>query len=200
MVTYNILADIYATQQIFPYCPKWALSWRYRRVQILKELEQYDADIICLQEVQQDHFQQFLLPSLSRHGYDGVYKPKTREALGPVGKIDGCATLYRREKFTLIETHDIEFNKAAHQMAQQGAFASSSQSRGGDSASSSSGNNANAFRSNLANSGGGGGSSGGDAPNDSGSQRCLKRLCKRCAQPSSTAVKSLLSGQRRHAH
>jgi CCR4-NOT transcription complex subunit 6 len=173
VVTYNILADIYATQQIFPYCPKWALSWRYRRVQILRELEQYDADIICLQEVQQDHFQQFLLPALTRLGYDGVYKPKTREALGPVGKIDGCATLYRRDKFTLVETQDIEFNKAAHQMAQQGAFASSSQAR--DPA----GGGANPFRSNLSGGGGMGGSGGGDgAPNDTGSQRCLKRLCK----------------------
>jgi len=128
-VTYNILADIYATQQIFPYCPRWALSWRYRRVQLLRELEQYDADVLCLQEVQQDHFQQFLMPALARLGYEGVFKSKTREALGPVGKIDGCAILYRRDKFTLIETHEIEFNKVAYQMAQQVCFVSFFSSR-----------------------------------------------------------------------
>jgi len=162
VVTYNILADIYATQQVFPYCPKWALSWRYRRVQLLRELEVYDADIICLQEVQQDHFQQFLLPALSRQGYDGVYKAKTREAMGTQGKIDGCATLFRRNKFTLIDTHDIEFNKAAYQMAAQGAFAQLSQAREAAA-------NANPRNQNIG---------AADAPNDAGSQRCLKRLCK----------------------
>lgn len=160
VVTYNILADIYATQQMFPYCPKWALSWKYRRVQLLRELEGYDADIICLQEVQQDHFQQYLLPAFMALGYEGVFKSKTREALGPVGKIDGCATLYRRSKFTLVETHDIEYNKLAHTMAAQGAFASS----GRDGSSNSSNPS---FR-----------SSSGDAASDQNTQKCLKRLCK----------------------
>ena len=30
VVTYNILAEIYATQQMYPYCDFWALSWDYR--------------------------------------------------------------------------------------------------------------------------------------------------------------------------
>ena len=30
MVTYNVLAEIYATQQQYPYCDLWALSWDYR--------------------------------------------------------------------------------------------------------------------------------------------------------------------------
>jgi CCR4-NOT transcription complex subunit 6 len=172
-----MLADIYATQTAFPYCPKWALSWRYRRVQILRELEQYDADILCLQEVQQDHYQQFLLPALERLGYDGLYKCKTREALGPGGKVDGCAILYRRDKFSICgapshpQYYEIEFNKAAYQMAQQGAFASSN-SAGRDGTSSISSGNRGGLNA-QANSVGGLG-----APTDAGSQACLKRLCK----------------------
>lgn len=30
IVTYNVLAEIYATQQQYPYCDIWALSWDYR--------------------------------------------------------------------------------------------------------------------------------------------------------------------------
>jgi len=32
VVTYNVLAEIYATQQQYPYCDFWALSWDYRYV------------------------------------------------------------------------------------------------------------------------------------------------------------------------
>jgi CCR4-NOT transcription complex subunit 6 len=32
IVTYNVLAEIYATQQQYPYCDLWALSWDYRFV------------------------------------------------------------------------------------------------------------------------------------------------------------------------
>ena len=41
----------------FGYCPPWALAWPYRRINLLKELLGYDADILCLQEVQSNHFQ-----------------------------------------------------------------------------------------------------------------------------------------------
>jgi hypothetical protein len=32
VATYNVLAEIYATQQMYPYCDHWALSWNYRKV------------------------------------------------------------------------------------------------------------------------------------------------------------------------
>jgi hypothetical protein len=41
----------------FGYCPPWALAWPYRKLNLLKELLAYDADILCLQEVQSNHFQ-----------------------------------------------------------------------------------------------------------------------------------------------
>ena len=52
LVTYNCLAEIYATSEVYPYCPAWALPWNYRRRNILRELVAYHADIMCLQEVQ----------------------------------------------------------------------------------------------------------------------------------------------------
>lgn len=47
--TYNILAEKYATPQLYGYAPSWALSWEYRKVQLLNEILSYDPDIICLQ-------------------------------------------------------------------------------------------------------------------------------------------------------
>jgi CCR4-NOT transcription complex subunit 6 len=123
VVTYNLLAAIYATQTMFPYCPMWALSWNFRKDMILRELMGYDADVLCMQEVQADHFENFLYPQLHQLGYEGLYKQKTREAFGPAGRVDGCATFYKRSKFQLRVNNVIEFNEAALKMAKEDRFA-----------------------------------------------------------------------------
>lgn len=56
VVTYNILADVYAQTEhsktvLYPYCAPYALQLDYRQNLIKKELAGYNADIICLQEV-----------------------------------------------------------------------------------------------------------------------------------------------------
>lgn len=51
VLSYNILSDTYATSDLYGYCPSWALSWPYRRQNLLREIVGYRADIICLQEV-----------------------------------------------------------------------------------------------------------------------------------------------------
>lgn len=51
VLSYNILADAYATNESYSYCPSWALSWPYRRQNLLREIIGYHADIVCLQEV-----------------------------------------------------------------------------------------------------------------------------------------------------
>ena len=70
---------------------------------------------MCLQEVQADHFENFLEPELAKYNYAGVHKCKTREFMGQYGKMDGCAILYRRDKFTIVPggVHDVEFNAIA---------------------------------------------------------------------------------------
>lgn len=78
VLTYNILADLYATQQAFPTSDPCALLWQYRRQLILQELAMYDADIICLQEVQSNSFHEDLRPEMDRRGFDSVFKKKTQ--------------------------------------------------------------------------------------------------------------------------
>ena len=51
VMTYNVLADLYATAEMYHYCPPWALSWAYRKQALLREILHQHADIVCLQEV-----------------------------------------------------------------------------------------------------------------------------------------------------
>lgn len=119
VLTYNLLADLYATPEQHGQCPAWALSWSYRRVNLLKELLSYDADIMCLQEVQSNHFSDFLMPELSKAGYTAIYKKKTAELYTRNSyAIDGCATFFRKDKFTLVKKYEVEFNKAALSLAE----------------------------------------------------------------------------------
>lgn len=49
VMTFNVLSDKYTNRQIYGYCPQWALAWDYRKSAILKEIIQFNADILSLQ-------------------------------------------------------------------------------------------------------------------------------------------------------
>lgn len=55
VLSYNILADMYTITSspvnTRSYTPAWALTWEYRRKNLLNEIIGYNADILCLQEV-----------------------------------------------------------------------------------------------------------------------------------------------------
>jgi len=119
VVSYNILAELYATRQAYPYCDSWTLSWPFRKKMILQELEDVNSDVVCLQEVQADHFEQHLNPYLTELGYDGLYKQKSRESMGQYGKVDGCAVFWKRNKFVMTENYSIEFNEIARRGAME---------------------------------------------------------------------------------
>ncbi|XP_059668553.1 carbon catabolite repressor protein 4 homolog 2-like [Cornus florida] len=117
VLSYNVLADVYATSELYSYCPPWALSWPYRRQNLLREIVGYGADIVCLQEVQSDHFEEFFAPELDKHGYQALFKRKTAEVFsGSIRTIDGCATFFRRDRFSHVKKYEVEFNKAAQSL------------------------------------------------------------------------------------
>ncbi|PSS13782.1 Carbon catabolite repressor protein [Actinidia chinensis var. chinensis] len=119
VLSYNILSDVYATNEIYSYCPSWALSWPYRRQNLLREIVGYRADIVCLQEVQSDHFEEFFAPELDKHGYQALFKRKTAEVFsGNILTIDGCATFFRRDRFSQVKKYEVEFNKAAQSLTE----------------------------------------------------------------------------------
>uniref|UniRef100_A0A2K5RFN8 Phosphodiesterase 12 n=1 Tax=Cebus imitator TaxID=2715852 RepID=A0A2K5RFN8_CEBIM len=107
-VSYNILADTYAQTDfsrtvLYPYCAPYALELDYRQNLIQKELTGYNADVICLQEVDRAVFSDSLVPALEAFGLEGVFRIKQHE---------GLATFYRKSKFSLLSQHDISFHEA----------------------------------------------------------------------------------------
>lgn len=103
VLQYNILADAYARAAWLPYCKPASLNWEYRKHNLLGEILGYNADLICLQEV--DHFGDFFLPELRKRGYDGAFVKRPSQF-----KKDGCCIFYRRDKFKLREKFEIQFN------------------------------------------------------------------------------------------
>ncbi|KAM7005466.1 2',5'-phosphodiesterase 12 [Tautogolabrus adspersus] len=110
VMSYNILADVYAQTELsktvlYPYCAPYALQLDYRLNLIKKELAGYNADIICLQEVDKGVFSDSLSPTLDAFGLDGVFREKDKQH-------EGLATYYRRSKFKLLSRHDIMLSEA----------------------------------------------------------------------------------------
>jgi CCR4-NOT transcription complex subunit 6 len=114
VLSYNILADGYATPEQYYYCPSWALEWDYRKTGILKEISQHDCDIICLQEVEAKQYADYFQPEMSKLGYSGVFTPKSRaRTMEDWSVVDGCVIFFKRARFNLIEQHIMEFQSIA---------------------------------------------------------------------------------------
>ncbi|KAK9805158.1 hypothetical protein WJX72_002651 [[Myrmecia] bisecta] len=94
--TYNCLADELATAhvaELYRAVPRWALEWRARFDGLLREIQHWQPDLLCLQEV--DHPEDFA-QALEGLGYEWRYAQRTG------GRQDGCATFWRSSKFSLI--------------------------------------------------------------------------------------------------
>ncbi|KAF8520339.1 Endonuclease/exonuclease/phosphatase [Hysterangium stoloniferum] len=118
LLSYNILCERAATSHLYGYTPSWALSWDYRKELILTEVMNYDADFLCLQEVDVAQYEDYFLQHLAAQDYEGVYWPKSRaRTMGDAERrrVDGCATFYKASKYQLVEKQLIEFNQVALQ-------------------------------------------------------------------------------------
>ncbi|XP_051954715.1 protein angel homolog 2-like [Xyrauchen texanus] len=105
VMSYNILSQdlLCDNGYLYRHCSPPVLDWHHRFPNIMKELEQHSADILCLQEVQEDHYKEQIKPSLESLGYHCEYKRRT--GLKP----DGCAVVFKRERFSLVSCHPVEF-------------------------------------------------------------------------------------------
>lgn len=67
---------------------------------ILSEIQEADADVICLQEV--NKYDDFFRPALEKAGYESYYLPKLNSPATKYGAPrDGCAVFYRSSRFQL---------------------------------------------------------------------------------------------------
>jgi len=106
VVSYNLLASSYADspfarEKLFPYVPAAAMDADYRKQLQLLELFGYNADILCLQEVDQSAFQEFFEEQLDNAGYSCHF-------LNKAGSVkEGEAVCFRRERFEVLEKKEV---------------------------------------------------------------------------------------------
>lgn len=86
---------------MYGYAAAWALDWTYRKDLIRRQLVESKADIICLQEVDMDNFNEWFMPELAVTSYKGIFQPKTRARTMSESEkksVDGCAIFYKHDK------------------------------------------------------------------------------------------------------
>lgn len=117
VMCYNVLCEKYATPQMFGYVPSWFLNWEYRKQVITHEILSYDADVVCLQEVEASQFDAYFKPQLRmRGGYDGFFYAKSRaKTMSDWDRtfVDGCALFFKADRFRLEDKAVLEFNQLA---------------------------------------------------------------------------------------
>ena len=108
----NMLADglsgLRDDKGFFSRVSREAIRWENRKDGLLKEILQYDPDIITLQE--NDHYYDFFLPELNAAGYDCFFAPKPASACLEVSdRSDGCSIFTRRSKLKVISSQTITY-------------------------------------------------------------------------------------------
>lgn len=105
VMSYNILSQdlLEDNSHLYRHCRRPVLHWSFRFPNILKEIKHFDADVLCLQEVQEDHYGAEIRPSLESLGYHCEYKMRTGR------KPDGCAICFKHSKFALLSVNPVEF-------------------------------------------------------------------------------------------
>ncbi|XP_047194133.1 protein angel homolog 2 [Hippoglossus stenolepis] len=105
VMSYNILSQELLQDNVYLYrhCEPGVLPWEYRLPNLLAEIQQHDADILCLQEVQEDHYENQIKPALQGLGYQCEYKKRTGS------KPDGCAVIFKSSRLSLVSSNPVEF-------------------------------------------------------------------------------------------
>lgn len=96
VVSYNVLYDRYAKQ--FFYCDTKYIQEMYRMPLILKEFMEYNADIVCTQEMGKSIYANYFQPLMLNMGYTSKFGEKAGST------PEGCAIFVRDDKFDILDT------------------------------------------------------------------------------------------------
>ncbi|KAF1333102.1 Glucose-repressible alcohol dehydrogenase, partial [Globisporangium splendens] len=106
IVTYNMLSQMGARRMLRSssgYVEPAILAIAGRREKLLREVLSYDADIMCLQEV--DDYDDWWAAKLISNEYDSVHARRPGSSMG-----DGVLTAFRREVFQFFCSKTVELN------------------------------------------------------------------------------------------
>ncbi|GIX63974.1 endonuclease/exonuclease/phosphatase family domain containing protein, putative [Babesia caballi] len=79
------------------------MSWNIRKFAILDVVRHSRAEVVCLQEVDKEEYDNFFMAEFRRLGYRSVHKKKKSP------KLDGVCILYLEDRFDVICHKDVEF-------------------------------------------------------------------------------------------
>ena len=116
LASYNILANSYVRPQWYAQVQQDVLAWGTRQHALAAHIARFDADIVCLQEVETDAYT-LLAQALAAHGYTGIYAQKGQ------GRPDGCATFYRPAVLQLAGSEVLYYHDQYQRTAQSGHLA-----------------------------------------------------------------------------
>ena len=85
IVTWNILADRYFTKERYTSADKILFDWTYRIQLVISNILSFDADVICLQEVELATFKTDFLPLFDRYSY--VQHTVCKKRSNPIGNV-----------------------------------------------------------------------------------------------------------------
>ena len=93
IVSYNILADCHVDfdmEALYGQCQKGDLYISGRFEAIVAEVEAYEPDIVCFQEVPPEYYKKNFQPHFEKLGFEGLYIKRIRET-----HEEGEATFYK---------------------------------------------------------------------------------------------------------
>lgn len=102
IVSYNMLAQVYVRSSYFPHSPSSCLKWKARSQAVLTRLKNFDADFLCVQEL--DEYDSFYKSNMVSHGYSSIYVQRTGQ------KRDGCGIFYKLDRTELVLDEEIHYN------------------------------------------------------------------------------------------
>lgn len=112
IVSYNVLAPAFLKPDAYPASSTESLDPELRTPALVRRLQKLDADILCLQEVEAEVFEQL---TQALEGYQGRFLQRD------AGHPDGCATLVRG--IADPTWHELKFNDGGRGQADSGHVA-----------------------------------------------------------------------------
>ncbi|KAG6542437.1 hypothetical protein Mapa_016127 [Marchantia paleacea] len=98
------------------------LDWGARGPKLVDAILGASADVVCMQEV--NHFEDFFLPHLRDHGYDGTFVAKKFSPALKYGCLpDGCAIFFRTSRLQLVQKDVVLYPVPFMAVQNQGAIA-----------------------------------------------------------------------------
>lgn len=103
VMSYNILAKdlIDFHPNLYSRHDERALPWEYRLERLICEISEMSPHILCLQEMQEEHLDEFY-KRLNRLNFKFIFKKRN-------GRTDGCAIFYNENMFKLELEQSVEY-------------------------------------------------------------------------------------------